>query len=81
MAVPVEVEEQTETECPEAWCHSHVRAHSGATLPHFSWHVHYTYTHLHRTSCVQIHRQKKTPKNIGWSDDQLVSNHLQVDLS
>lgn len=32
MEVPVEVEEQTETEWPAARCHSHVRAHPGATL-------------------------------------------------
>lgn len=28
----MEVEEQTESECPEAWCHSLVRAHRVTTL-------------------------------------------------
>lgn len=47
MEVPVEGAEQTQTECPEAWCHSHVRAHHGATLLHYA--SMYTHTHTHIT--------------------------------
>ncbi len=56
MEVPVEVAEQTETECPEAWCHSHVRAHRGVTLLHFAGM--YTYSHLHTTGYVQTHNKQ-----------------------
>lgn len=54
MEVPVEGEEQTETECPEAWCHSHVRAHRGATMLHFAG----MYTHLDTTRYVLTNKKQ-----------------------
>lgn len=71
MEVPVEGEEQTETESPEAWCHSHVRAHRGATLPHFPG----MYTHTTRYVLTHDKTAGRLMNNCG-----LVSNHPQVAL-
>lgn len=72
----MEVAEQTKTECPEAWCHSHMRAHRGATLLHFAGM--YTYTHINPQRYVLT--LKKTVGGL-MNNCGLVSNHPQVRLS
>lgn len=68
--------EQTETECPEASCHSHVRAQRGATPLHSAGM--YTHSDLHTSRYVLTH--KKTVGGL-MNNCGLVSYHPQVGLS
>ena len=74
MEVPVEVAEQTEAECPEAQCHSLVKAHKGYNTVSLRLHV-------HSLTNNQMHANKQKPVGGLTNNCALVSNHPQVGLS